>query len=45
MVGRTSVSKIKNLTRKKKSSEDSGSETGEDFRAFHRMGGWPADVV
>ena len=38
VIGRTSVSKMKNI--KKKPIEDSGLETDEDNMAFLRMGGW-----
>lgn len=45
MVGRTSVAKMKNLKKKKKPTEDSGSNTNEDWRTFLRMGGWHANIV
>lgn len=38
MVGRNSVSKMKNLKKKKKPTEYSGSYTDEDYKTFLRMG-------
>lgn len=45
VVGRTSVTKMKNLKKKKITAEDSGSNTDEDYQTFLRTDDWHADVV